>query len=109
MRNGALLHAAPARVNVTLSVSRLALRVILRALFDDDLRQLVPDLDDNPFVAILQDARRDTRFAYEFRQLAREVKALVDSSARTAARAVRPAAVTARRQGRRHGRGHERR
>jgi cytochrome P450 len=64
-------------VNVTLSVSRLALRVILRALFDDDLRQLVPDLDHNPFVAILQDARRDTRFAYEFRQLARDVKALV--------------------------------
>ena len=64
-------------VNVTLSVSRLALRVILRALFDDDLRRLVPDLDHNPFVAILQDARRDTRFAYEFRQLARDVKALV--------------------------------
>jgi cytochrome P450 len=65
------------RVNVTLSASRLALRVILRALFDDDLRQLVPDLDHNPFAAILQDARRDTRFAYEFRQLARDVKALV--------------------------------
>jgi cytochrome P450 len=64
-------------VNVTLSVSRLALRVILRALFTDDLRHLVPDLDHNPFVAILQDARRDTRFAYEFRQLARDVKALV--------------------------------
>ncbi|MBK7902094.1 MAG: cytochrome P450 [Proteobacteria bacterium] len=65
-------------VNVTYSASRLALRVILRALFDDDLRQLVPDLDNNPFAAILQDARRDTRFAYEFRQLARDVKALVE-------------------------------
>ena len=64
-------------VNVKLSVSRLALRIILRALFGDDLRQLVPDLDDNPFVAILQDARRDTRFAYQFRQLARNVRALV--------------------------------
>ena len=64
-------------VNVTLSVSRLALRVILRALFGGDLRQLVPNLDDNPFAAILQDARRDTRFAYEFRQLARDVKTLV--------------------------------
>jgi cytochrome P450 len=64
-------------VNVTLSVSRLALRVILRALFDDDLAQLVPDLDRNPFAAILQDARRDTRFAYQFRQLARDVRALV--------------------------------
>ncbi len=37
----------------------------------------MPDLDDNPFVAILQDARRDTRFAYEFRQLARDVRSLV--------------------------------
>jgi cytochrome P450 len=67
------------RVNVTLSVSRLALRIILRALFGHDLRQLVPDLDDNPFVAILQDTRRDTRFAYRFRQLARDVTALVES------------------------------
>jgi cytochrome P450 len=67
------------RVNVTQSVSRLALRVILRALFGDDLRQLVPDLDDNPFVAILQDARRDTHFAYRFRQLARDVAALVET------------------------------
>ncbi len=65
------------RVNVTLSVSQLALRIILRALFGDDLQRLVPDLDDNPFVAILQDARRDTRFAYEFRQLAREVRLVV--------------------------------
>ena len=96
-------------VNVTLSVSRLALRVILRALFDDDLRQLVPDLDHNPFAAILQDARRDTRFAYQFRQLARDVKALVVRPARTATGAVRPAAVVARRQGCRHGRGDERR
>jgi cytochrome P450 len=64
-------------VNVTLSVSGLALRIILRALFGDDLRQLVPDLDDNRFVAILQDARRDTRFAYQFRGLARDVKELV--------------------------------
>lgn len=64
-------------VNVTLSASRLALRVILRALFDYDLRQLVPDLDHNPFAAILQDACRDTRFAYQFRQLARDVRALV--------------------------------
>ena len=38
-------------MNVTLSLSRLVLRVILRALFADDLRQLVPDLDDNPFVS----------------------------------------------------------
>ncbi len=64
-------------VNVTLSMSQLALRIILRALFGDDLQRLVPDLDDNPFVAILQDARRDTRFAYEFRQLAREVRLVV--------------------------------
>ena len=46
------------RANVTLSVSRLALRVILRALFTDDLRQLVPDLDVNPFVALLQSSTR---------------------------------------------------
>jgi cytochrome P450 len=71
-------------VNVTLSVSRLALRIILRAIFGDDLPRLVPDLDNNPFVTLLQDSRRDVRFAYEFRQLAREVRAVI------AARRARP-------------------
>ena len=64
-------------VNVTLAVSRLALRVILRAIFGADLPRLVPDLDDNPFVALLQDSRRDMRFAYEFRQLARAVQTVI--------------------------------
>lgn len=66
-------------VNVTQSASRLALRVILRALFGDDLARLVPDLDRNPFVEILQAPRRDTRFAWEFRRLARDVRAVVAS------------------------------
>jgi cytochrome P450 len=71
-------------INVTLSVSRLALRIILRAIFGNDLPQLVPDLDHNPFVALLQDSRRDVRFAYGFRQLAGEVQAVI------AARRARP-------------------
>lgn len=65
------------RVNVTESVSRFALKVVLNAIFSDDLRELVRDLHANPFMVIAQDARRDPRFAYEFHKLERHVRALV--------------------------------
>ena len=68
---------AGARVNVTGSMSRLTLRVVLRAIFGDDLGTLVRDLDDNPFMLVTRESKRDPRFAYEFRQLGRLVSDLI--------------------------------
>ena len=61
-------------VNVTQCMSELALEVVLEAIFGEDLGLLVQDLSDNPFMLVTRDSRRDTRFAYEFRQLGRIVR-----------------------------------
>lgn len=82
-RNGALLdrwEVAARRdepINVTLSVSELALGVALDAIFSEDLASIVSDLHDNPFLMVARDSRRDPRFAYEFRKLGSFVLAIL--------------------------------
>jgi enediyne biosynthesis protein E7 len=63
-------------VNVTESMSRFTLKVVLQAIFGADLDRLVRDLPDNPFMVVTEESKRDPRFAYEFRQLGRHVQAL---------------------------------
>ena len=60
-------------INLTESMSEMTLEIVLEALFGDDLRRLVADLHDNPFMLVSQESRRDPKFAYEFRQLGRIV------------------------------------
>ncbi len=60
-------------VNLTESMSEMTLEIVLDALFGDDLRRLVADMHDNPFMLVSQESRRDPKFAYEFRQLGRIV------------------------------------
>jgi len=64
-------------INVTESMSELALNVVLHAIFSNDLGRLVRDLKDNPFTMVTREPRRDPKFAYEFRQLGRHVLKLV--------------------------------
>jgi len=64
-------------VNLTESMSELALDVVLHAIFSHDLGRLVSDLTDNPFMMVTKESRRDPRFAYEFRQLGKHVLKLV--------------------------------
>jgi len=74
-RNAALLErwaAAADRgdpVNLTQSMSNLALEIVLEAIFSADLGTLVQDLHDNPFMLVTRESKRDPRFAYEFRKL----------------------------------------
>ena len=82
-RNLALLErweraaASGAPVNLTHAVSEFALEVALQAIFGEDLGRLVRDLADNPFMVVARESKRDPRFAYEFRQLAQVVQAIV--------------------------------
>jgi cytochrome P450 len=82
-RNTVLLerwsHAAQTRqpVNLTLSMSELALEVVLQAIFSEDLGRLVGNLADNPFMLVTRESKRDPRFAYEFRQLGKVVQKIV--------------------------------
>lgn len=64
-------------VDVTECTSELALNVMLDATFSRDLEALVAGLKDNPFLMVTRESRRDPKFAYEFRQLGRHVRALV--------------------------------
>ncbi len=64
-------------VNVTDSLSQLTLRIILRAVFGDDGAGLVGHGLGQSFMLVARETRRDTRFAYEFRQLARHVRTLL--------------------------------
>ena len=60
-------------INLTESMSEMTLEIVLDALFGEDLRRLVADMHDNPFMLVSQESRRDPKFAYEFRQLGRIV------------------------------------
>jgi len=64
-------------INLTQDMSRLALEVVLHAIFSEDLGRLVTDLADNPFMMVTRDSKRDPRFAYEFRQLGKVVQRIV--------------------------------
>lgn len=82
-RNAALLvrwaGAADAgqAVNLTQAMSELALEVVLRAIFSDDLAALVSGHADNPFLVVTREPRRDPRFAFEYRQLGKVVQQIL--------------------------------
>jgi cytochrome P450 len=73
--------AAAEVIDLTETLSRMALDIVLHALFGADLRWLVERMGANPFDIIAQDARRDLRFAYRFRSLTRLVAELAQRRA----------------------------
>ena len=60
-------------INLTEEMSALALEVILRALFSDDLDHLIAQQGDNPFSMLVEDVTRDLKLAMRFRALTRHV------------------------------------
>jgi cytochrome P450 len=70
-------------VNITESMSELTLNVVLHTIFSADLGKLVGDLQDNPFMMVTKESRRDPKFAYQFRQLGKHVLELVRERRRT--------------------------
>ena len=60
-------------VNLTEEMSALALEVILRALFSDDLDHLIEQQGANPFSLLVEDVTRDLKLAMRFRALTRHV------------------------------------
>ena len=78
--------AAGEPVNLTRAMSELALEIILRAIFSEDLGRLLGDLADNPFMLVTRESKRDPRFAYEFRQLGKVVQRIIRSRRATGRR-----------------------
>ncbi len=70
--------AAREAVNVTLDMSTLALDIILEAILGLDLAAFRARPEGNPFDIFTDESARDLRFAYRFRQLTREIAAIVE-------------------------------
>ncbi|MFK7994678.1 MAG: cytochrome P450 [Granulosicoccus sp.] len=64
-------------INLTEEMSALALEVILRALFSDDLDALIEELGGNPFAILVEDVTRDLKLAMRFRALTRHVASIM--------------------------------
>ena len=64
-------------INLTEEMSALALEVILRALFSDDLDNLIQQEGENPFAMLVDDVTRDLKLAMRFRALTRHVAAIM--------------------------------
>lgn len=60
-------------IDLTEEMSALALDVILRALFSDDLDVLIQEQGENPFAMLVDDVTRDLKLAMRFRSLTRHV------------------------------------
>lgn len=64
-------------INLTEEMSALALEVILRALFSDDLDELINEQGENPFAMLVEDVTRDLKLAMRFRALTRHVASMM--------------------------------
>lgn len=67
------LAARNATVNITEETNELALQIILRSLFSEDLDTIYQDHDGNPFSILTDDSARDLKLAVKFRGLTRIV------------------------------------
>jgi len=64
-------------IDLTSEMSALALEVILRALFSDDLDELIEESGENPFSMLVEDVTRDLKLAMRFRALTRHVSGIM--------------------------------
>ena len=64
-------------LNVTDAMSELALEVILRAIFSEDIDRTIARLGNNPFDVLVEHAERDLQFAVKFRALQRLVADII--------------------------------
>lgn len=64
-------------INLTEEMSELALEVILRALFSDDLDSLIESVGSNPFSMLVDDVTRDLKMAMRFRALTKHVASIM--------------------------------
>jgi cytochrome P450 len=87
--------AAGQWLNITRETSESALEVVLRATLGGDYDRLLGELGANPFAMLTEEAARDLRFAFRFRQLGRHIESVIarrEAASAGAAYAQRPAA-----------------
>src|ERR1700689_1450434 len=78
-------------LNVTRESSESALEVVLRATLGADFDWLLADLGANPFAMVTEEAARDLRFAFRFRQLGKHIESVIARREAAAAARMAPA------------------
>ena len=82
-------------LNITRETSESALEVVLRATLGADYDRLLGELGANPFAMLTEEAARDLRFAFRFRQLGRHIESVIarrEAASAGAAHTQRPTA-----------------
>jgi cytochrome P450 len=69
--------ASGEKLNVTRETSESALEVVLRATLGADFERLLGALGANPFAMLTEEATRDLRFAFRFRQLGKHIEDVI--------------------------------
>jgi cytochrome P450 len=64
-------------LNITRETSESALEVVLRATLGADFDRLLDELGANPFALLTEEAARDLRFAFRFRQLGKHIDSVI--------------------------------
>lgn len=64
-------------INITDSASELALQIVLRALFSDDLDLMIEKQGHNPFSILTDDTTRDIKLVLKFRELGKLLLELI--------------------------------
>jgi cytochrome P450 len=84
--------ASGAMLNITRETSESALEVVLRATLGADFDRLLAELGANPFAMLTEEAARDLRFAFRFRQLSKHIESVIARREAAVAAGVPPAA-----------------
>ena len=64
-------------LNITRETSESALEVVLRATLGADFDRLLTGLGANPLALLTEEAARDLRFAFRFRQLGKHIEQVI--------------------------------
>lgn len=66
-----------AEIDIAKVSSELALQIVLRALFSDDLDEIIKEQGENPFAILTEDPARDIQLVLKFRQLGKILLQLI--------------------------------
>lgn len=69
-------------INITEEASELALQIVLRSLFSDDLDHLIEQHGGNPFSILTEDMTRDMQLVLKFRALTRIILDVIEQRRR---------------------------
>ncbi|MDR9435610.1 MAG: cytochrome P450 [Thiohalophilus sp.] len=65
-------------INITAEASELALQIVLRSLFSEDLDRIIAEQGSNPFAILTEDMARDMQLVIKFRALSKIILEVIE-------------------------------